>query len=59
VTDPQIAAEEGPSGGPWGTEVKYHCLGRNYPTAATPEPTQEFMQRLAALAAAKGLTVRG
>jgi pyruvate formate lyase activating enzyme len=39
-------------------EAKYRRLGREYPVAATPEPTQEFMENVAVLAAAKGLHVR-
>jgi pyruvate formate lyase activating enzyme len=39
--------------------AKYHQLGRGYPMAPTAEPTQEFLQNVAALAAAKGLRVRG
>lgn len=39
--------------------VKYRHLGRDYPTALISEPTQELLQSAAALAAARGMTVRG
>jgi pyruvate formate lyase activating enzyme len=39
--------------------AKYRRLGREYPMARTAEPAPELLRKAAALAAAKGLTVRG